>query len=255
MKRGIHRALRAAGYEVVRSRRHPFSARELPTSTSRFEELLSSVLPYTMTSVPRLLAVYSGVQYVVRRGIPGALVECGVWRAGSMMMAAHALMDVGVEDRDLFLFDTFEGMSPPTELDRDRAGISAGERLEAEDRNDPSSVWCVADLSEVRQNMARTGYPEERIHFVPGRVEETLPEASPQEIALLRLDTDWYESTRHELVHLFPRISAGGVLIVDDYGHWVGARRALDEYLRERGTDLLLLSLDETGVCAQVPQA
>ena len=80
-----------------------------------------------------------------------------------------------------------------------------------------------------------TGYPPERIHFVRGPVEETLPAGAPDEIALLRLDTDWYESTRHELEHLYPRLAAGGVLLVDDYGHWEGARKAVDEYFADHG--------------------
>jgi hypothetical protein len=79
--------------------------------------------------------------------------------------------------------------------------------------------------------MTATGYPSNKIHFIKGPVEETIPRQMPSpSIALLRLDTDWYESTKHELIHLFPRLSAGGILIIDDYGHWAGARQAVDEY-------------------------
>ena len=90
----------------------------------------------------------------------------------------------------------------------------------------------VFNIDTVRLLILGTGYPESHIHFVKGRVEDTLPEASPHSIALLRLDTDWYESTWHELVHLYPRVSNGGVLIIDDYGHWDGSRAAVDRYLR-----------------------
>lgn len=252
MKGGIRAALQALGYEVVRSRRHPSAGDDLATATPGFRALIRTTLPFTMTSVPRQLAVYSGAQYVVRRGIPGALVECGVWRGGSMMMAAGALLEVGVSDRDLYLFDTFDGMPPPGELDMTRSGQRADELLRSADRRDPGSLWCVADLEDVRANMRRTGYPDLRVHCVRGRVEDTLPAQAPEQIALLRLDTDWYESTRHELIHLFPRISPGGVLIVDDFGHWAGARRAVEEFLDESGRGLLLVSLDETGVCAVV---
>jgi hypothetical protein len=83
--------------------------------------------------------------------------------------------------------------------------------------------------------------------LIAGKVEETLPEHAPESIALLRLDTDWYESTRHELEHLFPRVVAGGVLLLDDYGHWKGSRKAVDEYFAAQGITMLLNRVDYTG--------
>ena len=94
--------------------------------------------------------------------------------------------------------------------------------------------------------MALTGFPADRAVFVPGKVEETIPASAPERIALLRLDTDWYESTYHELVHLYPRLEAGGVLILDDYGHFEGARRAVDRYFDENGARPLLTRVDYT---------
>ena len=91
------------------------------------------------------------------------------------------------------------------------------------------------------------GYPAERIHFVQGKVEETIPRVLPERIALLRLDTDWYESTRHELIHLYPKLCAGGVLVLDDYGHWQGSRKAVDEWMAQTGTRMLLNRVDYTG--------
>ena len=102
------------------------------------------------------------------------------------------------------------------------------------------------DGVSVRANLASTGYPPERVRFVKGKVEDTLPDAAPPQIAVLRLDTDWYESTRCELEHLFPRLSVGGVLIIDDYGAWEGARRAVDEFVAA-GASILLNRIDETG--------
>lgn len=248
----IRRSAQIFGYDVVRSRRSVSSARELPTSTSHFEALAAAALPFTMTSIPRLLAVYSAAQYVVRQEIPGAVVECGVWRGGSMMMAAGALLELRATDRDLYLFDTFQGMTPPTAMDLDRSGTKAEVLLRQEDRESSNSVWCVADLEEVKRNMSGTGYPPERTRYVRGPVELTLPAEAPEEISLLRLDTDWYESTLHELTHLFPRISQGGVLIIDDYGHWRGARKAVDEFLEAQDRAPMLIPLDDTGVCAVV---
>jgi predicted O-methyltransferase YrrM len=101
--------------------------------------------------------------------------------------------------------------------------------------------------SGVRETVARAGYPAERIHFVKGAVEETIPRTLPGPLALLRLDTDWYQSTRHELVHLYPLLAPGGVLIVDDYGHWQGAARAVDEYFAAHPPGPLLTRIDYTG--------
>ena len=204
-----------------------------------------AVAPFTMTSPERIAALVEAVRYVVRHRIPGDIVECGVWRGGSMMAAARTLLDLGAERR-LQLFDTFDGMPPPTAVDRDHSGASAAALLAASDPA-TSSVWARSPLDEVRRNLLATGYPADRVRFVVGRVEETLPDQAPESIALLRLDTDWYASTRHELVHLFPRLAVGGVLLIDDYGHWQGARQAVDEYLAETGARLLLQRIDVTG--------
>ena len=100
---------------------------------------------------------------------------------------------------------------------------------------------------QVRETLLSTGYPSERLHLVRGPVEETLPTGAPAQLSLLRLDTDWYESTAHELRHLYPRLSTGGVLIIDDYGHWEDARRAVDEYFDSEAAPLLLNRIDYTG--------
>lgn len=203
--------------------------------------------PYTMTSDLRLAALVEATRHVVRQGIPGDIVECGVWRGGSMMAVARTLLELGAADRHLWLFDTFEGMTEPGEADISIGGESAAALLASSSREDPASVWCRATLPEVEAAMRGTGYDAAKIHYVQGRVEDTLPGRAPGGIALLRLDTDWYESTRHELVHLYPRLNVGGVLIVDDYGHWQGARRAVDEYLEREAPGLLLHRIDYTG--------
>ena len=101
-------------------------------------------------------------------------------------------------------------------------------------------VWAIAGLEDVREGMAETGYPADRVHLHPGLVEDTIPREAPEQIALLRLDTDWYSSTLHELEHLYDRVPSGGIVIFDDYGHWLGARQAVDEFLARRGERLLL---------------
>lgn len=208
-------------------------------------EIVSKVRPFSMTSAERLLATINAVQYIVKADIPGAIVECGVWRGGQMMAAALVLKELGVE-RELVLFDTFQGMTEPGERDRDIAGAEASKIFRAHSHRKQGEGWCEASLEDVRTNMASTGYTAARIHYVKGPVEDTIPLRAPVAIALLRLDTDWYASTLHEFTHLYPRVSPRGVVAVDDYGHWQGARQAADEYLAEHGITVLLERVDYT---------
>jgi O-methyltransferase len=214
-------------------------------------ELCRLVGPYTMTTPPRIYALRRAVEYVATRPVEGAVVECGVWRGGSMMAVALTLLRLGVTDRDLHLFDTFSGMTDPGDEDVKHSGERAADVLAGASRE--SHDWAVASIEQVREAVLGVGYPEDRIHFVQGRVEDTVPENAPAEIALLRLDTDWYSSTKHELVHLFPRLASGGVLIVDDYAYWQGARQAVDEYIQENELSLLLNRIDYTARIAVRP--
>ncbi|HZZ88745.1 MAG TPA: TylF/MycF/NovP-related O-methyltransferase [Caulobacteraceae bacterium] len=219
--------------------------RRFPDVEPRIREIYARAKPFTMTSPERVIALCDAVRYVVSAGVEGAIVECGVWRGGSSMAAALMLAELGETGRDLYLFDTFEGMSEPGEEDRRARDATGAAALLASSGRD-AKVWAYSPLDEVRANLASTGYPAERVRFVQGKVEDTIPEHAPDRIALLRLDTDWYESTRHELEHLYPRLVPGGVLIIDDYGAWEGARRAVDEFVAA-GAKLLLNRIDETG--------
>lgn len=203
-------------------------------------ELFGKVGPRTMTDEVKLSGLVAATRYLIRYEIAGDFVECGVWRGGSMQAVALSLSGLGVTDRHLHLFDTFEGMPPPTEKDR-RGDTTAAEMLAAEGRD--HRVWAIAGLDDVREAMREVDYPAELVHFHQGMVEDTVPSRAPDRIALLRLDTDWYESTRHELEHLYDRLAPGGVLIIDDYGDWEGARRATDEFIDARGEPLLLQPL------------
>jgi O-methyltransferase len=220
--------------------------RRFPDVDARIIEIFHRVKPYTMTSPERIISLCEAVRYVSAGRIEGAIVECGVWRGGSSMAAALMLADLGDTDRELYLFDTFEGMSQPGEHDRRaRDAAGASKLLAASSRE--AKVWAYSPLEEVRANLCSTAYPMDRVRFVQGKVEHTIPSQGPQKIALLRLDTDWYESTQHELEHLFPRLAVGGVLIIDDYGAWEGARRAVDEFIAAHNVTILLSRIDETG--------
>jgi O-methyltransferase len=203
---------------------------------------------HTLSSAARLAALCDSVEYIVRNDIEGDLAECGVWKGGSMMAAAVTLLRLGDTTRDLYLYDTYSGMSEPTDEDiaSPYDGYSLHDRFRR-NRTGKTSTWAVVRLEAVRQAMESTGYPMERVHLVKGLVEETLPEQAPERLSLLRLDTDWYQSTKHELEQLYPRLVEGGVLIVDDYGHYEGARRAVDEYFAETGEPVLLNRIDYTG--------
>jgi hypothetical protein len=242
----LNKAESLFGLEITRISSHLSDL--LPETRSAIE----CVRPYTMTSLDRLAAVCGAVEYAVENRIPGAFVECGVWKGGSSMAAALTYRRLNRTDVDLFLFDTFEGMPEPGKEDNHRStGAAAKDMLAGTDNS--SSMKCYAGLNEVCRNLEGTGYPGERLHFVKGMVEETIPSQAPHEISILRLDTDWYASTKHELNHLFPRVSRNGVLIIDDYGDWEGARKAVDEYFATLKPRPLLNRIDNTGrICVKL---
>jgi hypothetical protein len=212
-----------------------------------FMDFFEKCAPNSMTTMERLYGVYTSIEYIVRNSLPGDIAECGVWRGGSMMMAALSLRHFGdTTDRRLFLFDTFEGMPAPTDADFKFDGMRAEEKW-TDLKQGLGSDWNNAPFDLVKDAMASTGYAPDKIVLIKGRVEETLPVQAPERLAMLRLDTDFYSSTKHELNHLFPRLVAGGVLIIDDYGTGAGSQRAVTEYFIEQRTPMLLNRLDAAG--------
>ena len=204
--------------------------------------MVRRVQPFTLTTPERILALRDAVRWIVTADVPGAIAECGVWRGGSMQVVALTLLELHVSNRDLWLYDTFEAMPPPGVEDVDHWGVPVSERWASVEEPDPAYAYL--PFERVREALEGTGYPPEQLRWVAGLVEDTIPARAPDRLALLRLDTDWYRSTRHELEHLFPRLSPGGVLIVDDYGHFRGARQAVDEYIERLGRPILLHRLD-----------
>lgn len=233
----------------------PKAAHFQPDTLSVLDEderrILDEVRLYTMISNERLLANMDAVRYVVQRGVPGAVVECGVWRGGSVLAMIRTLQLLGVTDRDVYLYDTFEGMTKPGEEDVSPHEQPALATWEQTPEGETPWSWAfnnqIFGLELVRNLIKGSGYPFERVHFVQGPVEETIPDVLPEAIAVLRLDTDWYESTRHEMAHLYPCVSEGGVLIIDDFGHWLGSRRAVEEHFTALGKPILLTRTDYSG--------
>ena len=234
------------GYEI---RKKVDANQMVPTDiNSEYANIIHNVKPFTMTSFERLNALLSAVDYVCDNKIEGCYVECGVWRGGSTMAAALRFIDRQESQRKLYLYDTFEGMPAPTTYDFSSRSGHAAKKFEQTKITEDSSSWCFADIEDVKTNLATTNYPYKNMNFIKGRVEDTIPANAPDKIAILRLDTDWYASTKHEIENLYPRLVNGGVLIIDDYGHWEGCRKAIDEYFLENNKQTPLLArVDYTG--------
>jgi O-methyltransferase len=240
MKQLLKQILRRFGYDVVYYTAQFDPIRDL---TEAQKQIIWRAKPFTMTSLERMAALVNAVTHVSRHRIPGDIAECGVWRGGSMMVVALTLLANGDKSRSLYLYDTFEGMSAPTNADKDVEGVPAQRLL---DQAAPQTgIWCYASLDDVRTNILSTGYPAAKVHLIKGKVEDTIPGTMPGPLSVLRLDTDWYESTKHELVHLYPLLQRNGVLIIDDYGDWQGARKAVDEYFQN--SQIFLHRIDRTG--------
>lgn len=256
-------ALQRVGYDVVRTdapaggpaRAGAGGPGVPPDVDPQTAATIRAVAPYTLTGPERVAALCEAVRYVVRAQVPGALVECGVWRGGSALAVLRTLLELDVHDRDVWLYDTFDAMPAPTERDVDVHGVAAS-TYHAQYAADPTTLDPAYDylpLEQVRALLLDTGYPPDRLHLVAGLVELTVPSQAPELISLLRLDTDYYSSTRHELRHLAPRLSPGGVLLVDDYGHWRGSRDAVDEWQAGLPHPLLLQRIDYTARLAVMP--
>lgn len=225
--------------EIVFSTKHKLELHDYPIpdidADYAFTELFRLARDFSMTGKDAMFALYQSVRYVVESDIPGAIVECGVWRGGSALLAALTLRKLGAE-RPIYLYDTFEGMTRPSAADVDVEGGRASDYI-AEYGDD--GKWCYASVDEVRATFDSHGFGSEVV-LVAGDVADTLrTDVSAEQIAVLRLDTDWYESTKLEMELLYPKLSSGGVLIVDDYGHWRGSQQAVDEYFATRRRPLL----------------
>lgn len=240
-----NRLLSAVGLRVVRSvdleRRFPVEFQQADKAV--FDYVRSNGL--STSSDQRLFATIMACSYVVEKGIEGDFVECGVWRGGNSIIAADVFRSRTAR-KAVWLFDTFAGMTEPTAADVNFRGEPADVKFGRSQQADHNE-WCYAPLEEVQSNFQRHGLLDADVRFVKGDVARTLldPQGLPAKIAVLRLDTDWYESTKVELEVLYPRLSHGGVLIIDDYGHWGGARKAVDEYFDAR-TRPFLQYIDNT---------
>lgn len=244
----VKKILSVLGYEVTNSKRnfsHPIA--ELDREEMGFIDFVESEA-MTMVSRFRLIATAMAVKYALESGLEGDFVECGVYRGGNAILA-RKLLDYHGDNRLVWLFDTFSGMTQPTSADRKlRSGKMATEKWQdSRVLGGGGSSWCLASLEEVKGNIEKAGLELKGFRFVVGDVLQTLSPA-PQDlgaISVLRLDTDWYESTKTELQILYPLLVRGGVLLIDDYGAWEGAKKAVDEYFL--GNRPFMSAVDHTG--------
>lgn len=203
---------------------------------------IEKVQPFSITSVERITELYNSLEYIRTNNIDGDIVECGVWKGGNIIGIIEYLKYHNILDKSVWLYDTFEGITSPEEIDVDLDNKKASDIL--------NSVLCYSSLTEVKQNLSKSEFNNERLKFIVGDVSETLLIESnkPNKISLLRLDTDWYKSTKDELIHLYPILVNDGVLIVDDYGHWKGSKTATDEFFKENNISVEIIKIDYTGI-------
>jgi O-methyltransferase len=186
-----------------------------------------------MLSAERLLNLEWSVARVVREGVPGDLVECGTAKGGSAALLALSLRRLKAA-RKVYIFDTFEGLPPPTPEDPDY------------NKALPYEGQCRGELKDVQKLFEKLGVLNYAV-FVKGRFQDTLPVTQLPPISLLHLDGDWYDSTMVCLEHLWDRVSPGGIVQIDDYGAWEGCRKAVDEFFQRRNSVQTLHTIDDTG--------
>ena len=212
------------GFEISKKKQISIESDFLAVEASeQIKNIIRSCSKYSMTGELRMFVLSQAVKYVKTSNLKGDLVECGVWKGGNIILfqKLNLLYDL---NKKIYAYDTFTGMSKPTKHDMSY-NILAEEYL----RTGPDI--CYSPYEEFFSNVSKeTDF--KNIEIIKGKVEDTLLNEKnlPESISILRLDTDWYESTKIELEILYKRLVKGGVLILDDYGHWTGAKKAVDEY-------------------------
>lgn len=190
-----------------------------------------------MISVERFHNNIQSIDYVEKNNIPGDIVEIGVWKGGSMLSMILTYSITKYISRTFHMYDTFAGMTPSTSADKDFNNVDASALIESN-----PFLLCKSSLQEVQENIRRFIDIEPIYHI--GDI--LLNTYYPSNIAVLRLDTDWYESTKFELDNFYKYVSPGGIVIIDDYGHWKGCKKAVDEFL-DNHPKITLNEIDYTG--------
>jgi O-methyltransferase len=206
------------------------------------DKFIKIVKPFTMTSEERIISLFESLEYIRLNNIEGDFVECGVWKGGNILGMMEYLSYHNMIDRKVWIYDTFEGMTNPEDDDVDFNNTKANDIID--------SIRCYSPLEEVKINLSSSSLPNDRLVYVVGDICETLDceKNIPNKISILRLDTDWYKSTKKEMEVLYPKLINNGVLIVDDYGHWKGSKKAVDDYITDQKLNLKIEKIDYTGI-------
>jgi len=231
----ISKMFSALGYKIIAKNTFNYDL----DLTDQEKKILNYVLKNTliMGTIDNLAATILAVRYVCQNKIKGDFVECGVWRGGHGIAAALTF-DLYKSKNKVICFDTFLGMTKPTDDDsRIYNKVKAITKFNSSSR-ETHNEWCYASFEEVENNFLRAGVSKDNFQLIKGDVAETLPIFKVDAISFLRLDTDWYESTKVELKYLWPLLSVNGLLVVDDYGHWQGSKKAVDEFFQSNPTIL-----------------
>jgi O-methyltransferase len=192
---------------------------------------------HTMIGWKRLENFQLCIELALRDTVPGDIIECGVWRGGASILARAVLKAHGVRDRRVWLADSFQGLPPPrAEFPHDT------------DSDLHTNPFLAVAREEVERNFKRYGLLDAQVQFLEGWFCDTLPDAPVEQLAVIRLDGDMYESTMDALTNLYPKLSPGGYLIVDDYGAVPACKEAVHEYRRLHGIEEEIIPIDWAGV-------
>ena len=208
------------------------------------EEILKICAPFTMTTILRQKQTLESVQYIIENTIEGDLIELGVWKGGSIMIMIYKLLQLGITNRHIHLYDTFNGMTQPSINDVDVHGAKAIDISRYIDLD----KWCLSPYDEVYNNIKSTNYPMEYIHFHIGDIMNVQINDIPKQIALLRIDNDWYELHKFELPLFEPNVTQKGIITSDDYSYWSGCKKAIDDYLINKYGTYNIIQIDDCGV-------
>ena len=243
MKNFIAKKLMNLGHKM--SDNHNDLSWLIPESTLQDREIISKATGYTSSTEVAQWAFIQSIKYIEMAGILGDIIECGVWKGGNLIIASLMREAMGF-NRSIWGYDTFTGMTEPSDIDvKPGFAVNAREKFKAMVKGDVVD-WCYVPIEDVEANL-RTICGKVDVRLIKGDVCKTLLDEDnvPEQISILRLDTDFYESTRVELEVLYPRVPSGGVVIIDDYGIWQGSKKAVDQYF---GADLPWLHYINRGV-------
>lgn len=200
----------------------------------------------TQLNTDRILCNINAIEYIINNNILGDIVEIGVWRGGSMLSMLKSLELLNITNRSIHLYDTFNGMTETTDLDTIHGVHAKDFSLMHYGTNDVSEM-CRISLDEVKNNInIHSNYPSHLIHYHVGDITQT--QFFPDSISVLRLDTDWYESTKFELENFYDKVSSGGIIIIDDYGCWYGCQKATNDFIQTRGLNIQFINATDGAV-------